>query len=261
MSITLGQHVGIPAASALRLRIPAEARTDSRYQAFLLMRALRPTHLRKEELVKLVAVALATVAVLVAAGAAAAQPAATHRTTVSAQAFRGSMDRLWEEHVAWTRMAIVAFAAGAPNLTATEARLLRNQADIGNAIKPYYGAAAGAKLTGLLRTHILQAVTVLKAAKAGHKPQLNAALKAWYANGHEIAAFLSKANAKSWPLHATTMMMDDHLKLTTQEAVDELGGHWAASVADYDKVESEILMMSKTLADGIVEQFPSRFAT
>lgn len=170
------------------------------------------------------------------------------------------MNKLWEEHVAWTRMAIVSFAAGLPNLKATEVRLLRNQVDIGNAIKPYYGAAAGSRLTALLKTHILEAVTVLTAAKAGDKAKLNAALKAWYGNAHQIAAFLSDANPKNWPLKATTSMMNNHLKLTTQEAVDELGGKWAASVADYDKIENEILMMANTLASGIAQQFPAKFS-
>jgi len=209
--------------------------------------------------VRLVAAALAVAALSVTAGASAA-PARHSTATVSQQAFRTTMDKLWEQHVAWTRMAIVSFAAGLPNLSSTEARLLRNQVDIGNAIKPFYGAAAGTKLTALLKTHILQAVTVLKAAKAGDKPQLNAALKAWYANADQIAAFLSHANAQHWPLAATKMMMKNHLDLTTKEAVDELGGHWAASVADYDKVENEILMMSHTLAQGIIDQFPTRFA-
>jgi hypothetical protein len=208
--------------------------------------------------------------VLVAAGAlltlgsgataATTHPASAHRATVSEQAFRGTMDRLWEEHVAWTRLAIVGFAADLPNLNATEARLLRNQVDIGNAMKPFYGNAAGARLTSLLRIHILQAVAVLKAAKAGNKGQLDAALKAWYRNAHQIAAFLSHANPRHWPLAATTMMMSDHLRLTTKEAVDELGGNWAASVRDYDRVEAEILDMSHTLAQGIIEQFPNRFA-
>lgn len=181
-------------------------------------------------------------------------------TSAKAQAFSASMAKLWEDHIMWTRMVIVDFAAGLPDLKTAEARLLRNQVDIGNAIKPFYGAAAGTKLTALLKTHILQAVTVLKAAKAGDKPQLNAALKAWYANADQIAAFLSHANAQHWPLAATKMMMKNHLDLTTKEAVDELGGHWAASVADYDKVENEILMMSHTLAQGIIDQFPTRFA-
>jgi hypothetical protein len=53
------------------------------------------------------------------------------------------MRALWEDHVTWTRMVIVDFAAGLPSLPASEARLLRNQADIGGAIAPFYGRAAG----------------------------------------------------------------------------------------------------------------------
>jgi hypothetical protein len=68
-------------------------------------------------------------------------------------------------------MAIVGFAAGSPNLAAAEARLLGNQVDFGNAIKPFYGTAAGARLTSLLRTHIL-----------------TSALNAWHANADQIAA-------------------------------------------------------------------------
>jgi hypothetical protein len=126
--------------------------------------------------------------------------------------------------------------AGLPDLKFAEARLLRNQADIGNAIKPYYGAAAGNRLTKLLRTHILEAVPVLVNAKAGNKPKLTRALDAWYANAHEIAGFLSKANPDAWPLDMTSSMMKRHLQLTTAEAVARLQGHWGADIAAYDKV-------------------------
>ena len=204
---------------------------------------------------------LAAILIGLALAVTASAPAATtHRSGISQQTFRQSMEKLWEDHVAWTRMAIVGFAGGLPDLKATETRLLRNQVEIGNAVKPFYGAAAGDELTRLLKTHILQAVTVLKAAKAGDAPQLNAALGAWHANARQIAAFLAHANPRNWPLAATTMMMNDHLKLTTQEAVDELHGRWSASVADYDRVEREILGMSDTLSRGIIAQFPGRFA-
>lgn len=58
-----------------------------------------------------------------------------------------AMRKLWSDHVVWTRLCIVDAAAGAPSTQTTAARLLRNQQDIGNAIVPYYGAAAGAKPT------------------------------------------------------------------------------------------------------------------
>jgi len=174
-------------------------------------------------------------------------------------ALRMGMRKLWEDHIAWTRMVIVDFTAGLPDLKAAEQRLLRNQADIGNAVKPYYGAAAGNALTRLLRTHILEAVPVLTYAKAGDKPRLTRALDAWYANGNQIARFLTEANPGSWPLTMTTKMMKDHLALTTEEAVARLQGKWAADIAAYDKVHAEILQMADMLSDGLVEQFPARF--
>jgi hypothetical protein len=179
--------------------------------------------------------------------------------SAKAVAFRSAMDKLWEDHVTWTRIVIVDFAAGLPDLPTAEARLLRNQVDIGNAIKPYYGTAAGKKLTRLLRVHILEAVPVLAAAKAGDKVKLTQALKAWYANANQIAAFLSKANPHNWPLAMTRAMMRQHLALTTKEAVARLQGNWSADVRAYDQVHAEILSMSHMLSTGIIRQFPSRF--
>ena len=175
-------------------------------------------------------------------------------------AFRNSMRVLWEQHVAWTRLAIVSFDGGLADLGATETRLLRNQADIGNAVKPFYGAAAGNRLTGLLRQHILIAVDVLADAKVGHQKALNADLGRWYANANTIAAFLHRANPRSWALHEMRAMMHRHLKLTTDEAVAELTGRYGASVAAYDRVEREILGMADTLSTGTIQQFPHRFS-
>ena len=175
-------------------------------------------------------------------------------------ALHETMDMLWTDHVAWTRLVIVDFFAGSPDLKPDLARLLRNQVDIGNAIKPYYGDGAGKELTTLLHTHIMEAVPVLTAAREGDKPALNKALAAWYANAHQIAVFLSKANPSSWPLQATDEMMKTHLALTTGEAVAHLEHRWSADIADYDQVRTEILMMASTLADGIVSQFPNRFS-
>jgi hypothetical protein len=208
------------------------------------------------------AAALAAAVVLLFSGAGTARAHAAPPTSNKAKvvAFHQAMDKLWQDHVTWTRMVIISFAAGAPDLKPALARLLRNQVDIGNAIKSYYGAAAGNKLTSLLRTHIKQAVPVLTAAKEGDQPALKKALAAWYTNARQIAAFLSKANPANWPLAATTKMMNQHLELTTEEAVARLKGNWKADIAAYDKVRSEILMMSHALADGIIKQFPERFA-
>ena len=191
-------------------------------------------------------------------GHARATPAAA-ATTAKAARFHDDMRKLWEDHITWTRLAIVSFAAGLPDLQATEARLLRNQSDIAAAIRPYYGQAASRQLRDLLRAHILGAVALLQAAKSGDSAALAKARDAWYANGNEIADFLNKANPRNWPPGEMRSMMKAHLDQTLKEAVDRLNGRFAADIADYDAVHRHILDMADTLSDGIVAQFPARF--
>ncbi|MGH2725657.1 MAG: hypothetical protein ACRDKS_01645, partial [Actinomycetota bacterium] len=132
--------------------------------------------------------------------------------------------------------------------------------DIGNAIKPYYGEAAGKQLTALLRQHILTAADLITAAKAGDNTKV-ATLKAdWYANGDQIAELLSKANPTYWPLDTLKEHMKMHLDLTLDEAVSRLQGKWAADIGAYDKVHTAILELADALSTGIVGQFPERFA-
>jgi hypothetical protein len=169
------------------------------------------------------------------------------------------MRELWEEHIVWTREFIVSFAADAPDQDEVAARLLANQDDIGDAIKPFYGEAAGEQLSALLREHILGAVTLLQAAKAGDTATFDAANAAWYANGSEIAQFLSGANPENWPLDHTSHHMTMHLDLTLQEAANRLGGNFAADIADYDAVHDAILEMADFLSLGIIRQFPKDF--
>src|SRR3954447_5418642 len=188
--------------------------------------------------------------------AAAAAPAAS---TAKAARLHDGMRKLWEDHITWTRLAIVSFAAGSPDLQATETRLLRNQTDIGNAIKPYYGAKAGNQLTALLKEHITGAVALLQAAKSGDADAVAKAKAAWYANANQIADFLAKANPRSWPRSAMRSMMKTHLDQTLKEAVDQLNGRYHASVRDYDSVHRHILEMADGLSDGIVRQFARRF--
>ena len=172
---------------------------------------------------------------------------------------RQAMRKLWEDHITWTRLVIVSTAAGLPDLDATTKRLLQNQADIGAAIKPFYGDSAGDKLAGLLHEHILGAAQVLAAAKGTDPGAVETAKKAWYANADEVAAFLASANPKAWPLDASKAMMREHLDLTLTEAVNQLQGRYAESVADYDKVHDAMLRMADMLSNGIISQFPEKF--
>ena len=224
-------------------------------------------------LTMLIALFSALVALAVAGGhnAAAHGDGAEHATThvVAADdvkpmsrsefALRQEMRRLWEDHITWTRLAIISLTTDSPDTEATVGRLLKNQTDIGDAVKPFYGEAAGNELTRQLRLHILIAADVVAAARAGDQAELADAQARWLANADDIAAVLNSVNPKHWELATMKAEMHKHLDLTTQEAVARLQGNWNADVAAYDEIHEHILHMSDLLSNGLVKQFPKRF--
>jgi len=219
------------------------------------MSSSRPLHV-------LNAGALALALVITSCSSSGSGDKAAHGSTVPVHtaSLRDDMRKLWEDHITWTRNYIIAAEAGSPDTDATATRLLQNQTDIGDAMKPLYGDAAGTQLTALLRDHILTAADLITAAKANDADKVAATKDKWYANADAIADFLAKANPSNWPAPEMRQMMHDHLDITLAEAVDHLKGDYAADIADYDKVHTQILKMADMLTDGIEAQFPEKFA-
>jgi len=203
-------------------------------------------------------IALAAAASLAAAPAP-RPPAPARRAAADGRLeLQNAMRKLWEDHITWTRLYIVSAVAGLPDAGATAQRLLQNQTDIGSAIKPFYGDAAGAQLTALLRQHILTAADLITAAKAGNDAGVRDASGRWYANADSIAAFLSGANPSRWPRATMQSNMRHHLDMTLAEAQARIKGDWAADIAAYDAIHAHILQLADVLSAGIIAQFPDR---
>ena len=177
----------------------------------------------------------------------------------SKEPVRLALRKLWSDHVIWTRQYIVAAVAGTPDTDSAAGRLLKNQEDIGAAIAGYYGDAAGARLTELLKEHILIAVDLVAAAKSGDQESFAKHDARWTANIETIAAFLAGANP-NWPEKDVLDLLALHLKLTKDETVARITGDWDADVAAFDDIFNEIIVLADALHDGIVAQFPERFA-
>jgi hypothetical protein len=212
-------------------------------------------------------VALASmIAVLAAVGTRESHAASRHarapvaRLTPKAVRFHDAMRALWEIHGTYTERAIVDAVSANPDTNAVVARLLQNQVDIGNAVKPYYGNAGGKALTKLLKTHIKTAVATVLAANSGDAAATKKAEAAFYANGKQVASFLHKANPKFWPLAAMQTMMRVHLNQVVALAVDQIKGRYGPAIKLYDTYIHHILVgMADMLSNGIIQQFPSRF--
>lgn len=169
-----------------------------------------------------------------------------------------AMRELWAHHVIWTREYIVSTLSGSEDNKDVTERLLRNQVDIGDAIVPFYGAAAGTQLSALLKDHILIAAEVVAAAKANDQDKLKEADARWHKNASEMSVFLNKANVH-WAIDELNKMFDDHLRLTAGEAVARIKKDWKADIKAFDDIFNQIMGMADMLTFGIVKQFPDKF--
>ena len=171
---------------------------------------------------------------------------------------KADMQKVWIDHTIWTRSYIVSAISNRPDQKDVLDRLLRNQQDIGNVIKPYYGEAAGNKLAEILREHILIAVKIVEAAKTGNQEDVKKLEADWHKNADEIAKFLSAANP-NWQFKELQDMLYTHLQLITEIVLSCLKGDWKADIAATDKNEIHMIHLADILTEGIVKQFPEKF--
>jgi hypothetical protein len=176
----------------------------------------------------------------------------------SADILKSDLRKLWIDHVLWTRSYITSALAGIGDKDKVLVRLLKNQQDIGDAIKPYYGEKAGNQLAELLREHILLAGKVVEAAKSGNQSNLKKYNEEWYKNADEIAHFLSSANP-NWSNKVLKDMLHTHLQFITDQAVARIKKNWDADITAFDRGEDHMIKFADVLTEGVIKQFPNKF--
>jgi len=162
--------------------------------------------------------------------------------------------RLWVEHVLWTRFFIVSAVFSLDDLDAVTKRLLQNPADFARVLRPFYGAMKAKEFEELFTAHLLIAADLVNAAKAGNEAEVKAQRAKWYENAEQIAAFLGGINP-FWSEESWRSMLFEHLRMTENEAVQMLTGKYAESIAQYDAIQRQALMMADEMSQGIIRQF------
>lgn len=166
---------------------------------------------------------------------------------------------LWEQHGAWTRMAITSLVFGTPDQNATITRLLRNPSDMAAALEPFYGREIARRFERLLSEHLTIAANIVQASMAGDTMAAQAAVRSWYQNADDIIELLSSVNPY-WPKNALQALFYKHLEQVAAEANAILARDYARSADIYDEMERHVLTIADTMAEGIIRQFPRRFA-
>jgi hypothetical protein len=178
--------------------------------------------------------------------------------SAGSQKLKEDMRILWNDHVIWTHTYIVSAVDGLEDQDKVLERLLQNQNDIGNAIKPLYGEKAGNRLADLLTEHIVIARKIVEAAKAGNQKEVDKLNKKWYQNADAITAFLTSANPE-WSQKELRELLYMHLGFVTKEAVARIQKDWTENIEAFDKGRAHIFHLADALSEGIVNQFPEKF--
>ncbi|MCL1949495.1 MAG: hypothetical protein FWF59_07165 [Turicibacter sp.] len=166
--------------------------------------------------------------------------------------------KLWAQHAAWTDQAIRAILDDTPAQGEIVDRLLRNQDDIGDLFKAFYGNDAGAEVARILRGHIQLAGEVLTALRNDDKAAYKEAMTKWYANGDEFARYLNSLNPY-WDTDVVRKMMEMHLGIIEKQAEAHHSQQWDKEIHFSDKGDKHLEEMADFLAAGIINQFPGQF--
>jgi hypothetical protein len=129
-------------------------------------------------------------------------------------------------------------------------RLLQNQKDIGDQLKPFIGSSKGNKLTKVLTEHIQLAGAVIKDATYNN-PQLEQDKKKLFKNSDDVAMVLTSFNPDMLPYEDTQMMFKIHNEFVIDQTLARLSKDYQQEQKLYDAYYNEILLMSDLIADAL----------
>lgn len=158
---------------------------------------------------------------------------------------------LWEDHISYTRNAIVSILSNLPDGEAVGQRLLKNQKDIGTFISPYYSTQDVSHFVDLLKQHIVIAVDVVEG-KTGAEAH-------WRMNGRDIVNYMQQMNRVFWPTSVTDPMWTKHLDLTIAQVDARTNSLWQQDIDAYDSNHDHMSKFADLFANGVVYQNMDKF--
>jgi len=159
-------------------------------------------------------------------------------------------NQLWNEHICYTRNAIISLLNGTKDLDAVSDRLMKNQEDIAELLYPYYDRNDVDAYTAVLKEHVVLAVSLVNKIKTGE--DTTEATKAWYDNGDKMLTWMENENSYYWSRIVTQPLWNDHLKWTIDEATNRVKEDWVADIETFDNNRYCMGKWAELYATGIV---------
>lgn len=171
-------------------------------------------------------------------------------------AYRDLSLRYWYDHVIYTRNTILSLLSNGEDANTSLERLLKNQDDIGNLLRPFYPSDQVDQIVALLKDHINQSGAIIAAAMSGN--DTTTLVEQWRANCQQIVQTLITLNP-AWEQTKLSNLWDEHLTLTLGEVAFRNNKNWTSDIMNFDRIMNNIQEVSNILVDGIVQQFPLKF--
>lgn len=168
------------------------------------------------------------------------------------------MRELWEEHIAWTRMAIISMVENLSDVDLVTKRLLRNPSDFAMVLSSLYGDKIASKFEELFKDHLVIASELVKAVKSGDDKAAEDAEKRWYDNADKLAKFLASINPY-WTEDLWKDMLYKHLDQTKYQAASRIKKNYEDDIKIYDDIQNQVMKMADMMSEGIMRQFPNKF--
>jgi hypothetical protein len=184
-----------------------------------------------------------------------APPAGSAKLVATDAAMRG----LWVDHIFWVRNVVLAtLAKRTAEAKVAEGEVVADAHAIADAIKPFYGDAAGEQLFGLLAGHYGAVKAYLTATAAGDKKGQDAAMGDLLANADKIATFLSGANP-NLPKDTVLGLLQAHGGHHIDQIRQLKAGQYAEEAKTWAAMQDHMYVIADALTGAIAKQFPDKF--
>jgi len=165
--------------------------------------------------------------------------------------------RLWEEHIVWTKLTIMALASNAPDTKFVTNRLLKNADDFGHLFAFFYDQSIAEQFKNLISDHLTIATDLVVAAKKGDNNSVKIIDNKWHENANNISKFMSNINPYFNEIEIRNMFYN-HLALTKNEAVAILNNKYEEAIKLFDEIEIQALTMSNMFLEGFTKHFSNQ---
>jgi murein DD-endopeptidase MepM/ murein hydrolase activator NlpD len=170
-----------------------------------------------------------------------------------------AMRTLVDDHIVWDRQYVVSVGDNLRDMEVVNQKLIANASAIGNLFGKYYGVDNASRITNLLKQHVLLISELVKSSRRGDTVGASNYDRELRSNGDEIAFLLSSLN----PYYAEDSirnMLYQHINMIRNIIANRFARNYTAEAEAFDKARDQSVVIADYLTNGIIEQFPNRFA-